>query len=216
MTMARRGMASRGTAGSGAKRVGPAIAVVPATASCWADLETMFGPRGACGGCWCMAWRLPRAAYDRGKGARNKARLKALLRAGPPPGVLAFADGQAVGWCAIAPREAYPVLARSRVLSPVDDRPVWSVSCFFVARGFRRQGLARRLLEGAVSLAAAHGARLVEGYPVEPKSGAVPDVFAWTGLPGTFLAAGFREVARRSATRPIMRRGVRPAQKTQA
>ena len=194
----------------------PAITVVPATASRWADLETLFGLRGACGGCWCMAWRLPRAAYDRGKGAPNKARLKALLRSGPPPGVLAYADGVAVGWCAIAPREAYPVLARSRVLSPVDERPVWSVSCFFVARGFRRQGVARRLLEGAVSLAATHGARMIEGYPVEPKSGSVPDVFAWTGLPPTFLAAGFREVARRSATRPIMRRGVRPPQKTQA
>jgi len=204
-----------GARGGPKKGSRPAITVVPATASRWADLEMMFGPRGACGGCWCMAWRLPRAAYNRGKGAGNKARLKALLRAGPPPGVMAYVDREPVGWCAIAPREAYPVLARSRVLSPVDDRPVWSVSCFFVARGFRRQGVARRLLEGAVSLAAAHGARLVEGYPVEPKSGTVPDVFAWTGLPGTFLAAGFREVARRSATRPIMRRGVR-SQKTQA
>jgi len=129
--------------------------------------------------------------------------------------VLAYHDGRPIGWCAIAPREEYVALARSRVLKPVDDSSVWSVSCFFVARPYRRRGVTTQLLRGAVSYAASRGARLVEGYPTAPRGG-LPDVFVWTGLPGSFEKAGFREVARRSPTRPIMRRTVRPPQKTQA
>ena len=193
----------------------PRIEVVPLTAGRWDDLERLFGARGACGGCWCMAWRLARSAFVSGKGAGNRAALKALASATPSPGVLAYVDGEPAGWCAIAPREAYPVLARSRVLKPVDEAPVWSVSCFFVARAYRRCGLSSLMLRAAVAYAASCGARIVEGYPVAPRSGTLPDVFVWTGLPGTFEAAGFKEVARRSRTRPIMRRRVRP-QKTQA
>jgi GNAT superfamily N-acetyltransferase len=194
----------------------PRVDIVPLNAARWGDLEQLFGARGACGGCWCMAWRLPRGSFERGKGAGNRAALKALAASEPAPGVLAYVGGEPAGWCAIAPRAAYPVLARSRVLKPVDDTPVWSVSCFFVARAHRRRGLSTRLLRAAVAYAASCGARVIEGYPVASRSGALPDVFVWTGLPGTFLAAGFREVARRSPTRPILRRRVRPAQKTQA
>jgi GNAT superfamily N-acetyltransferase len=111
-----------------------------------------------------------------------------------------------VGWCALAPREQYPVLDRSRVLRRVDQRPVWSVVCFFIARAYRRKGLAARLLEAAADYTRARGAGLVEGYPVAPRTGKMPDAFAWTGLPGSFERAGFVEVARRSPTRPIMRR----------
>jgi len=108
----------------------------PATADRWRELEALFGPRGACGGCWCMWWRLPRAVYERQKGQPNKDALHALVAAGDPPGLLAYADDAPIAWCAIAPRDAYPVLERSRTLKRVDDRPVWSVTCFFVARPF--------------------------------------------------------------------------------
>jgi len=171
----------------------------------WDDLETLFGPRGACGGCWCMFWRQTRAEYERKKGAANRRALKKLVTSGPPPGVLAYADGRPVGWCAAAPREAYSTLERSRILARLDDQPVWSVPCFFIARPFRRMGLTAQLLVAAVEFARKNGARSVEGYPVEPKQGAMPDVFAYTGLVGAFKRAGFVEAGRRSPTRPIMR-----------
>jgi GNAT superfamily N-acetyltransferase len=94
------------------------------------------------------------------------------------------------------------------VLKPVDEKPVWSVSCLFVRRDFRRQGISARLIAEAAKFAARQGARIVEGYPVEPRTAKSADAFVWTGLASSFLAAGFREVARRSATRPIMRRAV--------
>jgi GNAT superfamily N-acetyltransferase len=152
-----------------------------------------------------MFWRETRAEFERKKGAGNRRALKKLVTAGPPPGILAYAEGRPVGWCAIAPREGYSTLERSRVLARIDDEPVWSVPCFFIARSFRRRGLTARLLVAAAEFARTNGARIVEGYPVEAKKGAMPDVFAYTGLPSAFKKAGFVEAARRSPTRPIMR-----------
>jgi GNAT superfamily N-acetyltransferase len=152
-----------------------------------------------------MYWRLGRADFEKKKGAGNKRALKKLVTSGSQPGVLAYAEGKPVGWCAIAPREAYPVLERSRVLARVDREPVWSVPCFFIARPFRRQGLTARLLRAAAEFARHNGAKIVEGYPVAPRQGVTPDVFAYTGLVSAFQKAGFVEVARRSETRPIMR-----------
>src|SRR5688572_10778890 len=159
----------------------------PLTPDRWDDLVRLFGPKGACGGCWCMWWRAA-------------------------PGVLAYDGDEPVAWCAIAPREAYPRLERSRVMAPVDERPVWSVTCFFVARDHRRRGLTVALLRAAARFAAERGARIVEGYPIEPGA-RQPDAFVYTGLASAFLAAGFEEVARRSPTRPVMRRAVRKARR---
>jgi GNAT superfamily N-acetyltransferase len=122
------------------------------------------------------------------------------------PGLIAYDGRVPVGWCAIAPRTDYPALARSRILRPIDAERVWSVSCLFVARPYRRRGVSTRLLEAAADHARRHGARIIEGYPVEPKQEKLPDAFVWTGLASAFRHAGFREVARRSPTRPIMRR----------
>ncbi len=143
--------------------------------------------------------------FHRGKGRGNKAAFQALVADGPAPGVLAFADGQAIGWCAVAPRQVYVRLGRARVLAPVDDAPVWSITCLFVTRPYRRLGVSVRLLKAAAQLARAQGARIVEGYPVEPYSPDMPAAFAWTGLVSAFQQAGFKEVLRRSKTRPIMR-----------
>jgi len=118
---------------------------------------------------------------------------------------LAYVSGQPVGWCAVAPRESFPVLERSPTLRRVDDQVAWSVACFFVARPFRRRGLSVRLPQAAVDYAKARGACVVEGYPVEPRKTSMPDAFAWTGLVATFRRAGFKEVLRRSPSRPIMR-----------
>src|SRR3712207_1634171 len=156
----------------------------------WEDLERLFGERGACGGCWCMWWRLRRSEYDRQKGEGNRRSLRALVEAGEPVGILAYLAGEPVGWCAVAPRRSYPGLARSRILAPVegedggdgDGEAVWSVTCLFVARPYRRRGLTARLLEAAVAHARDRGARVVEGYPVEPRQPAMPPVFAATGI----------------------------------
>ena len=177
----------------------------PLTLDRWSDLEKLFGARGACGGCWCMSWRLHRAQYEQQKGARNKAAFKRIVANGPPPGVLAYAGAEPIGWCALAPREVHARLENSRVLARVDGQPVWSVTCFFVAKSFRRAGVSVQLLKAGVDLAAKLGARIVEGYPVEPKKNPMPDVFAWTGIASAFRKAGFKEVARRSPVRPLMR-----------
>jgi GNAT superfamily N-acetyltransferase len=181
----------------------------PLTQGRWPDLEKLFGPRGACGGCWCMWWRLTRIQFFRQKGEGNKKAFKATVDSGKMPGILAYAEGQPAGWCAVGPREAYPALERSRVLKRVDDKPVWSVVCFFVAKPFRRKGLTARLLGAALDYVKSQGGEIVEGYPVEPREGWTPDPFAYTGLASAFRKVGFVEILRRSETRPIMRYSIR-------
>lgn len=176
----------------------------PLTAERWPDLERLFGPRGACAGCWCMWWRLSRTDWNRGKGDGNRKAFRRLVRSGAEPGIIAYAEGEPVGWCAIAPREQYPVLDRSRILMRVDEEPVWSVTCFYIARRWRHQGLSTKLLKAAVDFACSRGANIVEGYPHETKT-PTADVFVYTGLASVFRRAGFKEAARRSKTRPIMR-----------
>lgn len=187
----------------------PRLEFHPLTPDRWDDFAALFGPRGACGGCWCMVWRLPRSEFERGKGDGNRDALRALVEEGEEPGLLAYHGGRAVGWCAVAPRDRYPALARSRVLRPLDDTPVWSVSCLFVAKEYRKCGVSVRLLKAAAKHVKARGGRVLEGYPVEPKGVNAPAPFVWTGLPSAFLAAGFVECTRRSPTRPVMRLDLR-------
>jgi GNAT superfamily N-acetyltransferase len=123
---------------------------------------------------------------------------------GVATGLLAYLHGEVVGWIAIEPRESYLRLAHSRALKPVDDQPVWSVTCFFVAKRFRRQGITVELLKAAVEHARKLGAGIVEGYPVETRKD-MPAPFLYTGTASAFEQAGFREVARRTPTRPIFR-----------
>ncbi len=186
---------------------GPSLDIHPLTPDRWDAFVRLFGARGACGGCWCMHWRLPRADYERRKGGKNRAAMRALVENGTKaPGVLAYIGDEPVGWCAVAPREEYVRLERARVLRRVDAEPVWAIVCVFVAAEHRRRGVSVALLDGAARFAAEHGATIVEGYPVEPKGGDMPAVFAWTGTAAAFQAAGFREVARGSPGRPIVRR----------
>lgn len=193
-----------------AKQLSQPISFHPLTSERWSDLEKLFGPRGATGGCWCMFWRLTRSEYEQLKGNGNKALFKNLVDSGEFTGLLAYAGEVPAGWISFGPREGYDALERSRILARVDDEPVWSVVCFFVAKKFRKAGITQKLLEAAREFARQHGARLLEGYPIEPKKDEVPPVFAYTGFANTFREVGFNEVARRSETRPIMRCDLSP------
>src|SRR5262249_36570869 len=125
------------------------VAFHPLTLARWKDFETLFGPRGACAGCWCMYWRLTRPEWTKGQGAGNRRAMKKIVGAGVLPGFLAYVGGQPAAWCALGPRHTYSTLERSRILKPVDDRPVWSVTCFFVSKKFRGRGLTSKLLNAA-------------------------------------------------------------------
>jgi GNAT superfamily N-acetyltransferase len=180
----------------------------PLTPARWGDFETLFGERGACGGCWCMWWRIPRSQYNNQKGEKNRRAMNALVKAGEVPGILAYLDGKPVAWCSVAPRESFSGLERSRILKPVDEQPVWSIVCFFIAKEHRRKGLSVKLLKAAIEYVRQRGGRIVEGYPVESKKDQ-PDAFVWTGLASAFAKAGFKEVERRSGSRPIMRYAIK-------
>jgi len=152
-----------------------------------------------------MWWRLKYADFMRQRGEENRKALKQIVDSGNVPGILAYTNEQPIAWCSVGPREDYMRLERSRNLKRVEEKPVWSVVCFFVAKPFRGKGVTVELLEAAVNYARDHGGKIVEGYPLEPKKGRLPDPFVYTGLVSTFRKAGFSEVLRRSETRPIMR-----------
>jgi GNAT superfamily N-acetyltransferase len=152
-----------------------------------------------------MWFRLSSAEFRARHGEPNRRALHALARKGEPLGVIAYRDGEPAGWCAVAPREGFPRIHRSRILEPVDDRPVWAVTCFFIKPKQRRAGLGRPLLQAAVRYARSRGARLIEGYPIDPVTRKISNGEAYHGLLSTFRAEKFREVARRSVSRPIVR-----------
>jgi GNAT superfamily N-acetyltransferase len=171
----------------------------------WDDFETLFGPRGAVGGCWCMWWRIKRKDYDANRYEGNRSAMNAIVASGSVPGLLAYHGDLPIGWISVAPRADFGVLQRSPILKPVDDRLVWSIVCFFVHKEYKGQGMSGRMLRAAIEYAAGQGATIIEGYPIAPKSDDVPDIYSFTGFLSTFEAAGFVEVARRSQHRPIMR-----------
>ncbi|MEW5827230.1 MAG: GNAT family N-acetyltransferase [Candidatus Bipolaricaulota bacterium] len=185
-----------------------ALTFHPLTPDRWCDLEALFGLHGAQGGCWCMWWRQTAKEFAAGRGEPNRAALREIVERGEEPGILAYDRNQAVGWVAVAPRSSYARLARSRTLRPIDDQPVWSISCFFVAKTHRRRGVMRALIDAACDAAKARGAEVVEAYPVVPGDDHYPDAFAFTGTLDAFLDAGFTIASRPSERRAVVRRRV--------
>lgn len=176
----------------------------PLDISKWKDFEKLFGQRGACGGCWCMAWRLNVSDFEKGKGTSNKNAMKKIVRK-YVPGILAYFKNEPIGWCSFAPRENYIRLEKSRILAPIDDKPVWSISCFFIHKDFRRKGVSIELLKSVIKFCKNLKVKILEAYPQEPYSNNIPAAFAWTGIPLAFKKAGFVVAERRSPKRPIMR-----------
>jgi GNAT superfamily N-acetyltransferase len=183
----------------------------PLTPDRWDDLVDLFGPeRGANSGCWCMWWRMPGTDFKAVPRAEKRDRFRAIVETGPPPGVLAYKGDTAVGWCAVGPRESLPRLNRSRVAAPLDNTEgVWAVNCFYIRSGYRQQGLMRTLLDAAVAFAGKRRAKIVEACPIDTDRKLIWGE-GYVGLAPVFRAAGFKEVARRSPTRPLMRMVLRP------
>jgi GNAT superfamily N-acetyltransferase len=177
------------------------LTVRPLTPDLWPALEDLFGERGACNGCWCMYWRIG-AAYRRTPRDRNKEAFREVVRRGPPPGLLAFDGDLPVGWCQLTPREELPWLDRAWALKRVDDLPVWSLSCFYVRKGYRKRGITSALIAAALEVARRAGAPALEAYPLDADW--TPSASS-TGFVSTFVRAGFATVARRVPPRPVMR-----------
>jgi len=171
------------------------------TPDLWPALEDLFGGQGACNGCWCMYWRIGND-YRKRAGDENKAEFCELVKDGPPPGLLAFDGDLAVGWCQLTPRDAVPWLDHTWRLKRVDDVPVWSITCFYVRKGYRRRGVTSAMIAAALETAKRAGAPALEAYPLDAKL--TPSASS-TGYVSTFKRAGFKIVARHVPPRPIVR-----------
>ena len=177
------------------------FAVYPLTPELWPALEDLFGEQGPVSRCWCMYWRIGNDYRKRPRDA-NKAAFCELVKSGPPPGLLAFDGDVAVGWCQLTPRDVLPWLDHTWRLKRVDDVPVWSLSCFYVRKGYRRRGVTSALIAAALDAAKRAGASALEAYPLD--ANLTPST-SHTGYASTFARAGFKIVARRVPPRPIMR-----------
>lgn len=170
----------------------------------WEDFETLFGPNGACSGCWC-AWFLMSNKEFRESGKEgHKELVRTIVHSGVEPGLLAYADGKPVGWVALAPRERYTRLATSKHLGAVDEQPVWVISCFFIHRLYRRMGLMEKLLSAAIEYARGKEVRILEAFPLEVE-GKISSASLFTGRASVFRKLGFEQVALRDY-RPILRK----------
>lgn len=186
------------------------VEVYPATAERWKDIVSLFGAKGAYAGCWCMFWRLDRADFKKMKGEGTKAVLQGMTANNDVAGLLVYVDGEPIGWCSIGPRKDYVALENSRILKRIDDEPVWSVVCFFVAKPFRSKGIMSELLRGAVKYAEGKGAKIIEGYPIDMQTDKLAgqklnSYSGYMGIASIFRAAGFVKVADASETQRIMR-----------
>ena len=183
----------------------------PLTADRWADLEDLFGPlRGANSGCWCMWLRTKGAIYKAMDRADRKQAFRSIVEAGPPPGLIAYDRGKAVGWCAVGPRLASSRFQEAKASRPPQDvsepdvSSVYAITCFFISTGYRRQGLMRQLASAAVEFAIANNAVAVDACAIDPEK-----PLTWgegfVGIASVFTKLGFSEIARRSPRRPLMR-----------
>ena len=177
----------------------------PLTPSNWNAFEILMGEKGGCGNCWCMYFRLPYKTFQENKPDGNKRMMKQLVNKGLPQGLIASVDKQPVGWIAMAPRADYLRLGNSRVFKPLDDKPVWSITCFFIKKEFRHQGLSQQLIKGAVDFAKKKKIKTLEAYPAIPYAEKVPHPFLWVGVLSSFLNNGFKIVRQHSKSRAMVR-----------
>ena len=177
------------------------LTIRPLTPDLWPALEDLFGEHGAVNGCWCMYWRIG-SAYRKRPRQENKSAFHKIVEAGPPPGLIAFSGDLPVGWCQLTPRDKIPWLDRTWRLKRIDDKLVWSLSCFYIRKGYRKQGVTSGLIAAALVVAKRVGAPALEAYPLD--ASLTPSA-SGTGYATTFERAGFKVVALHVPQRPIMR-----------
>lgn len=171
----------------------------------WKQFEELMGEKGGCGHCWCMNFRIPTKEFQENKPDGNKKLMKLLVDKNKPVGLIAFLDKQPVGWLALAPREDYMKIENSRVFKRIDDKPVWSISCFFIKKEYRHKGLSGQLIKGAVEFAKRKKIKILESYPAIPYSKNVPHPFLWVGVLSSFIKNGFTIVQQQSKSRAMVR-----------
>jgi GNAT superfamily N-acetyltransferase len=179
------------------------ITIRPVRNRDWRLVERLFGQRGACGGCWCMSARLPRAEFEAGKGKKNRDRLRRLLGAGRAHAVIAMSGNDPIGWCSFGPRSDFVRLDAAPSLRRERTPTTWAVVCFFIPTKWRGKGVGTRLLAAAGERAHALGASEIEGYPAVPTQGRLPGTFAWMGVPALFERGGYVRLRRTGYKRPI-------------
>lgn len=183
-----------------------ALRVEPLNKDNWSQFVALFGPKGACGNCWCMYFRRSPSDFREGKtDDGNKQMMKDLVWNEAPTGMLCFFEDVPIAWCAFAPRTDFDKLKRSRVHKPIDDASVWSIPCMYIDKAYRRLGVSVALLKGVIRYAKKQGIGIVEAYPTIPTQDKLPDAFAWIGLYKSFERAGFEIVDRSSRHRPMVR-----------
>jgi GNAT superfamily N-acetyltransferase len=176
----------------------------PVTAASWDDFEKLFEGRGGPKSCWCTVWRTvaaPASGRPAAQSAIKKREIKRRISSGEPVGLLGFAGAEPIAWCSIAPRDTY----RASMYDPLpgdEKHRIWSIVCFFVARGFRGQGLLQKLIAAAEAHAAAKGATLLEAYPVEPDSPS----YRFGGFLPTFAQAGYARIGQKGTRRHVVRK----------
>lgn len=177
------------------------LTIRPLTPDLFPALEDLFGSQGPVSRCWCMYWRIG-ADYRKRPREENKAAFREIVTHGPPPGLVAFDGEMAVGWCQLTPRDSLPWLDKTWRLQRVDDKPVWSLSCFYIRKGYRKRGVTTALINAAIDTARKAGAPALEAYPLD---GDLSPSSTSTGYVTTFERLGFKIVARHFEPRPIMR-----------
>jgi len=177
----------------------------PVTISEWKDLRKLFSKGHEFSGCWCMYWRIKRSEFSKQYGEKNKKALRRVIQSGQVPGILAYLGNEPIGWCSIAPRDTFPVLDRSPTLKRIDDKSVWSIVCFFIAKEYRNHGYSKALIKAGLNYAKSNGAQIIEAYPLKSTKPRVQSYQSYMGFHKTFKELGFNDAICRSKIRPIMR-----------
>lgn len=181
------------------------VKATPLTLDNWNDFVALFDQRGAQNGCWCMYWRVTRREFTQNFGENNRKALHEIVKNGVIPGILAYHQGRAFGWCSVAPRQDFASLERSRTLRQVDEKPVWSLVCFYIDPAYRNKGVSKLLIQAAIDYAQSKGAKIIEAYPLDMEIAKSQPYERYMGMRSNFEGMGFVEAVSRSARRSIMR-----------
>jgi GNAT superfamily N-acetyltransferase len=184
------------------------IKLEPLTLNNWDMFEELMGEKGGCGGCWCMLFRLPYKEFKANKPGGNKMFMHEIVSQTRPTGLMAVYENKAIGWMALAPREDYTKIEKARSLKRIDDKPVWSITCFFVKKEFRKMGISQMMIKAVIAYAKKNNIETLEAYPAIPYDDKMPAPFLWIGVLSSFKKNGFKVVQQNGKSRAMVRKEV--------